>query len=110
MAATSETTATRRPRRASGEGTKPRQVRPGLWRSDIMLGYRADGRADRRSVYGRTQREVLAQLAELRRRKDRRALPDAHRLTLGEFLRYWLDTSGIEGRKPTSVRKYAAIV
>lgn len=72
-----------------------------------MLGYRPDGKSDRRSVYGRTQREVLAEIAELRRQRNGHALPPANQLTLRDVLRHWLDTCRMEGRKPTTVKKYA---
>ncbi len=81
--------AKKRERRAKGEGT-------------VRL--RADGRYEgreppetvppgekQRSVYGRSEREVLRKLREIRRDREQGLNFDAARLTVGEYLERWIE-------------------
>jgi len=81
--------AKKRDRRAKGEGT-------------VRL--RADGRYEgreppetvppgekQRSVYGRSEREVLRKLREIRRDREQGLNFDAARLTVGEYLERWIE-------------------
>ena len=81
-------------RRSNGEGSITRR-KDGLWRAQIRLGIRPDGRPDRRDIYGKTRKEVADKLAELRRRRDDGTLaePAAEQQTVGEFLTTWLAAS-----------------
>jgi hypothetical protein len=58
-----------------------------------MVGYRPDGKPDRRAVYGKTWGECQRRLDDLRRlTKDGPLAPLAGgRETVGAFLRSWLD-------------------
>ena len=78
-----------RPKRGQREGTIARLAN-GRYRARIML----DG--ERRSFYGGTRQEVLAQLDEVRRRYRSRQLADrrAERETLDAYLRRWLEGAG----------------
>lgn len=57
----------KRPKRASGEGTKPRiDPKTGLWFASIMVGYKPNGKPDRRRVKAKTQAACLAKLQTLK--------------------------------------------
>lgn len=75
-------------RRAHGEGTIL-QLANGKWRADVSLGYDADGKRKRKTVYGRTQKEVRQKLDELKRHLAQGTLTDT-KLTVKEYLERWL--------------------
>ena len=54
-------------KRANGEGTilpyKVKGVQKG-WRTSIMIGFKPDGKPDRKQFYGKTQKEVKEKLEE----------------------------------------------
>jgi integrase len=68
-ASTSAAPSRRAHKRGHGEGSID-EVREGLWRSRLMVGYRPDGKPDRRTVYGKTRGEVQKKLADLRKRAE----------------------------------------
>jgi len=80
-------------KRGHGEGNIY-QRKDGRWRGTLMVGYRADGKADRRYIYGKTRDEARRKLGELQRRHESGMLGNAERTraTLGGFLTRWLDT------------------
>lgn len=91
-------------RRGTREGTI-RQRSSGLWEAR----YRAnDGR--RLSVYGPTQHEVVAKLREALRQIDHGVRPPDTRLTVGEWLDAWLDTSVRPRLRPGTVTMYETLV
>ncbi len=51
-------------RRASGEGSIYKR-KDGRWAADFTIGRTSTGKRRRKTVYGRTQAEVLKRLAEL---------------------------------------------
>jgi Phage integrase, N-terminal SAM-like domain len=72
-------------RRSKGEGAIYRRG-DGRWEAQLRLGA---GR--RRSVYGRTRREVLGKLREARWALKRGLPVSSRKLTLAEFLDRWLE-------------------
>lgn len=79
--------------RGHGEGSIYFRESEGLWVGSLMVGRKADGRPDRRVVYGKTRVEVRRKLDDIRRRVEEGALVDADRAraTLRTFLHRWLD-------------------
>jgi integrase len=70
-----------------------------------MIGRKANGTPDRRSVYGRTRAEVVRKLDELRGRKASGLVTELTRLTVSDYLMQWLrDTVTMENRPGTFVR------
>jgi integrase len=97
----------RRPRkRGHGEGTISRR-KDGAWQGSVMVGYRADGKPDRRYVYGRTRAEVQRKLNELRQRRERGQLgdPAAGSTTLGAFVSRYL-AAARSTLRPRTWRRY----
>lgn len=69
-----------------------------------------DGKRRRRTVYGRTEREVLQKMTKLRRQlEDAGDLPTAD-TTLTKWLEYWLREIAIERLKPSTYRAYRMAV
>jgi len=92
------------PRRGKGEGSIF-QRKDGRWAAFVTVGY-ADGRQQKRWVYGRTRREVAERLARLLP-KAGYGMIQPSRLRLGEWLERWADER-IRSRniRPSTQRKY----
>jgi integrase len=75
-------------KRAHGEGTIS-QRKDGTWEGKLSVGYKPDGKRDRRTVYGKTQKEVRAKLDELKQQLANGALSDT-KLTVKAYLERWL--------------------
>lgn len=76
-------------RRAHGEGS----IFPtgtGRWRADVSLGYDAEGKRVRRTLYGRTQKEVRGKLDALKQQQAAGMLSDT-KVTVKDFLERWLE-------------------
>ena len=86
-------------RRSKGEGSVTR--RPGgLWMAQADLGWR-DGKRRRKTVYGRTKREVQDKLREALHRAAHGEAPLPERETVAEYLKRWLDDKRPELRVRT---------
>jgi integrase len=78
-------------RRGANEGSIFRRKSDGLWTGSLTTGHDENGRRRRHVVYGRTKREVLERLEELRARRREGRLAEPSSLTVGGWLRLWLD-------------------
>ena len=76
-------------KRGHGEGSIYRR-KDGRWAASITLGYDAQGRQRKRTVYGKTRAEVAEKLTALLAEKQKGMLADPTRETVGEFLERWL--------------------
>jgi integrase len=74
-------------KRADGEGTISKRP-DGRWQGQISLGYKLDGTRNRKTVYGRTQKEVRQKLDQL---KYQVASGDytSNNMTVAEYLEHW---------------------
>lgn len=97
-----------RRRRSQGEGSVFRR-KDGKWRGVLDLGW-IDGKRVRRWVYGETEREALAKLAELRDAQRRGQNPSARRCTLGQWLDEWLAAKQRQGTRATTLRGYEWLI
>ncbi|MBN9521221.1 site-specific integrase [bacterium] len=89
-----------RSRRGRGEGAVY-QRKDGTWCGSVSLGVNAAGRRVRRTVYGETKAAVLRKLDAARNG----LLPRAAGVTVGQFVRSWLD--GIKtALEPTTWAQY----
>ena len=83
------------PRRSPGEGSISRR-KDGLWQASLQL----DGR--RKTIYGRTRQEVAEKLRTLQGvARENGRIPDGGKLTLGEYLRQWLEQAETRLRPKT---------
>lgn len=80
-----------RRRRARGEGTIYWHSGTQRWAAEYIVGWKEDGRPDKRTVYGRTPEEVAEKLDQLRRQHKAGTLPVPNRVTVGEWADQWLN-------------------
>jgi len=78
-------------KRANGEGSI-RQRPDGRWEGLYSAGYGIDGKAIRRSVYGRTQAEVKSKLRDIAKQLEQGLYTAPDKTTLSEWLMVWFDT------------------
>ena len=80
----------------------------GSWMGMLETGRDGTGRRTRRTVYAKTQREVLGRLRVERERLAKGLASEPQRLTVGEYLNRWLDVVlPVEARvKPQTLRHY----
>lgn len=86
-------------RRANHEGSV-RKRKDGRWEGRLRVGTDADGRTIRRSVFGRTQAEALAQLLELRQ-KLTLGVDLTSRANVSAYLDAWLDAKAGQVKERT---------
>ncbi|WP_422758261.1 tyrosine-type recombinase/integrase [Paenarthrobacter sp. C1] len=86
-------------RRPKGEGTAPRQLADGRWRSELTIGTDANGKRERKVVYGATKSECSKNLRAVIADRDNGILTNGRPPTLAEWMHHWL-----ENIAPTKVR------
>lgn len=94
-----------RKRRGRGEGSVFERA-DGTWVGEVSLGTTAAGRRIRRTVYGKSKAEVLADLRRIQSEHLVGRLDDAGKLTVAEFLTRWLEHSVAERVRPATRRLY----
>ncbi len=95
-------------KRGQGEGTI-RQRADGRWEA-MYTYYDAAGHMKRRSLYGKTQREVREKLTAALRSLDQGDAPITNRQTVAQFLTRWLEDSVQPACAPKTAASYADIV
>jgi integrase len=95
-------------RRAYGSGSLTQRA-DGRWQATLSLGM-VSGKRQRRTVYGKSRREVAEKLAALRRQHATGQLVTASREPVAALLTRWLrDVIAIE-RPPTTLQQYSGHV
>src|SRR5262249_50749329 len=79
-----------RKRRGRGEGGIHERA-DGLWEAKLSLGYSPDGKRLRKTVYGKTKKEVMDKLRQLQNNAGRGIDVDAGSLTVAAWLTRWLE-------------------
>ena len=96
-------------RRGHGEGSIYQRKSDGKWVSSVDLGY-VDGKRKRKTIYGKTRREVAEKL-KVALRDQQQGLPVAvERQSVGQFLDRWLDDVVKPTVRPKTFATYAQIV
>ena len=94
-------------RRGRGEGSITRRA-DGRWMARVDLGWQ-DGKRRRKTLYGRTKREVQDRLRETLHRTEKGLPPIPEQETVGAFLRRWLEI--IRGKvRPRTHKSYEQVV
>lgn len=78
--------ADRKLKRGHGDGSIRFDEKRNRWVGKIMLGYKPDGKPNRRTVYGKTRREVVDKIDALKRDYADGTLTAPNALTVGEYL------------------------
>jgi integrase len=87
-------------RRMNGEGSIYRRKSDGMWVGVLQVGYKPDGRRDRRTVYGRTKVEVQEKLNDLKRQRDA-GVDLTQRSTVSTYMDRWLTMKSTRVRART---------
>lgn len=95
-------------RRGAGEGTIYRR-NDGRWEASVHLGY-MNGKRRRRSIYGKTRREVQDKLAAALRDHEQGIAAPRRADTVGRFLERWLVDVAKPRVRPSTYSSYAGIV
>lgn len=117
MQPTTETTTAGKPeakkrstkRRGNGEGSIFQRA-DGRWVATINVGYNANGKRVRRTVYGWTKGEAQDKLTALHGQKHKGELRKASHETLAAYLERWLEDSVKIQRKPATHACYRFMV
>lgn len=91
-------------RRGNNEGSIY-QRQDGRWVATVHLGYR-EGKRDRKSIYGATRNEVQQELTRALRAQQLGLPAEPGRLTVGEWLKQWLETQKPPATKPKTYAGY----
>ncbi len=83
-----------RGRRGNREGSAPHERKDGRWEAKITTGYTPEGKIVRKSIYGASRAEVVAEMNRLKAQQGGAPLPvlSTGPLTLSELLNRWLET------------------
>ncbi|MGI8564617.1 MAG: tyrosine-type recombinase/integrase [Candidatus Dormibacter sp.] len=95
-------------RRGHGEGSIFRR-KDGLWAGSVNLG-RRDGQRRRKTVYGRTRREVQEKVVAALRDQQLGVLPSTGTGTVAQFLATWLENSAKPRLRPSTYRSYSDLI
>ena len=96
-------------RRPSGDGMV-RKREDGRWEGRIVVGHKDNGDSIFRYVYADTQKELTARLRKCITAYQGVDLTDQSKLTLSEWLEYWMDTIVRPNRAETTVYSYQKII
>ncbi len=92
-------------RRPSGDGMV-RKRPDGRWEGRLVVGHKDDSRPIFRSVFGKTQKELLEKLNQQKTLYQDVELTEDSRMTLGEWLDKWLAEYMTATLRPTTLRGY----
>lgn len=92
-------------RRGAGEGCLYKHAN-GLWAGVVQLGVDENGKRRRRTVYGKTQAEVLRKVDEQRALAAAGSWADPSSRKVGEFLTTWLSDCAAPRVKPGTLDYY----
>jgi integrase len=95
-------------KRGNGEGSVY-QRKDGTWAAAVMVGRKANGTPDRRTVYGKTRAEAVRKLDELRQRAAGGLITEPNRLTVEAFLTQWLRDCVALNSRPSTLTTYTVL-
>src|SRR5512147_1965960 len=98
-----------RRRRGRAEGSVYRR-KNGLWCAAFTVGYDAQGKRRRRTVYGPTKGAVLEKLAKLQGDSAAGRLVEPNRLTVAQYLQRWLEDAARPKIRLSTYKQYEGII
>jgi integrase len=78
----------------------------GRWAAAVSLGYGPDGKRLRKTVYGKTRKEVAAKLVELQKSVQNGQAPTNDAVTVAQLMTAWLVESVKPSVRPRTYRSY----
>jgi integrase len=82
---------TKRARRGRGEASIYQRESDGRWVASLSLGFDADGKRKRKTVYGSTKKEVQEELRKIQNQAATGSIPQAGMMTIAALLDHWLE-------------------
>lgn len=92
-------------RRGNGEGSIVRR-KDGRWMGVVTLGKNADGSPKRKSVYGKTRKEVAEKMTVILSELQSGGYKEPSKMPLGEWVLYWLDNYKVYSIKVSTYDSY----
>lgn len=96
-------------KRGNGEGTV-RKRSDGRWEGVAVVGHKEDGKQIRKSVFGKTQKEVIRKLRELLDEYQDTEINEAYNMTLGEWMDKWLTEYAVPTLRKSTIRSYGTYI
>jgi integrase len=101
-------------KRNHSEGTlsKRRNKNGGVigYKGAVVVGYKLDGKPDRRWVSGKTPDDVRRKMEDLKTARNSGTVWSAERLTIGEYLTKWIEHKKMDGTRPKTISRYEQVV
>ncbi len=97
-------------RRGRGEASVFQRESDGLWVGTLSLGYDANGKRIRKTVYAPTKSETTGKLRKIQNEFDAGRLVDAEELTTKEYLTRWLANTAKESIGDGTWERYRQLV
>ena len=94
-------------KKANGEGNI-RERDDGRWEGRLVFRIDGDPKPHRKSIYGRTRRDVHAQITTALRDLGRGVVPQDDRITVKRFMQQWL-ADREQHLRPTTLRRYKQV-
>ena len=98
-----------RARRGRGEGSVYKRA-DGKWCAMMSVGYAADGRRRRRTIFGATKGDVQEKMAAVQMSLLEGTFIEPSKLRVGPFLDRWLEDAARPSVRPTTHASYAGII
>jgi integrase len=92
-------------RRVNGEGTITK-LSNGTYMGKVMIGWKSNGKPNRISIYGKTEKEVSAKIREISSKVDNGSYIMPTKLTFGDWLIRWLHDYKSINLKPRTYDTY----
>ena len=96
-------------KRGQNEGSI-RKRKDGTWEARVTIGISADGKQQRKSLYGKTRQEVSAKMTDLLNNLQKGIITNPTEMTLAEWLDYYMSEYKKRYVKPTTDINYTVKV
>ena len=96
-------------KRGQNEGSI-RKRKDGTWEARVTIGISADGKQQRKSLYGKTRQEVSAKMTDLLNNLQKGIITNPTEMTLAEWLDFYMLEYKKQYVKPTTYNNYTVKV
>src|SRR4051794_345253 len=96
-------------RASNGESTIYKGA-DGRWHGYVTVGFRLDGKLDRRHVTGKTRAVVVEKVRELERKRDTGTISTVSTPTVADWLEHWLTTIAPRRVRQRTLESYGSAV
>lgn len=93
-------------KRSNGEGSIYQRKSDGLWVGAYVIGFKANGKIDRKTVYGKTKAEVVKSLRDAQTKLDNGLYIEPDKMTVEKWLRTWHAAYVVPVRKASTADSY----